>query len=299
MKPLTETQICILEQLHIFRFLTVKQIHTLEVVKNIVTVRRAIKPLSDGKRALVGFVDFGTFPTIGRLSRIYYLSKYGATLLAEALQCPTDEINHPKGVKLFSRDYFHRIATLDLHIIARKFCKIHSGLEFDFFHAYYEHTGANHWGDPTKQHLQSNTTIKIDENTAFIPDCIFKITDPRGKPWLFVGEIYRGHTTKRVHQQLDKYLKALEKGSINNLYDFKRPISVLVVCETEGSMLSLMKRLKNDVDFQNVEKYFLFRVIQAIEPRKDNKKQTTNDLIAGFVDGWKTYAGRKMSLFMG
>ena len=234
MKPITETQQRILERLNEFRFLTVGQMQRLGVAKNTQTIHRAIKSLQNQKKALIKFSDFGTFPTLGRLPRIHYLIKHGAETLAEALQISIDEISHPKGVKLFSRDYFHRIETIDLHILARTFCEHHEdeGLEFDFFQAYFEHTGANHWGNPEKPKREALNKIMIDEKTAIIPDCISQITDPNGKPWLFMGEIYRGHTTKRVHQQLGRYLTALEKGSINKAYNFPRAIPILIIKAT-------------------------------------------------------------------
>ena len=221
MQKITETQLQILERLNEYRFLTVGQLLRLGVAKCRKTIDRAIRGLRS-KKSLVNFSEFGTFPRLGRLPRINYLTKHGAETLAEYLQIESEKISYPKGVKIFSRDYFHRIETIDLHILARTFCNIHEeeGIEFDFFQAYFEHTGANHWGDPKKPKREAVNKIKIDEKTAIIPDCIFQITDPRGKPWLFVGEIYRGHTTKRVHQQLGRYLTATGKGSIDKAYNF-------------------------------------------------------------------------------
>ena len=293
MQKITETQLRILERLNEYRFLTVGQLLRLGVAKARKTIDRAIKGLHT-KKPLVKYSEFGTFPTLGRLPRINYLTKHGAETLAEYLQVEQEKISYPKGVKIFSRDYFHRIETIDLHILARTFCNIHEdeGLEFDFFQAYFEHTGANHWGNPKNPKREALNKIIIDEKTAIIPDCIFQITDPNGKPWLFMGEIYRGHTTKRVHQQLGRYLTALEKGSINKAYNFPRAIPVLIVCESENSMLALMKRLKNDVSFQLAEDYFLFRTIKPV------KQGDTKQIIEGFAKGWRTYRGKEKVLFV-
>ena len=293
MKTITETQLRILERLSEYRFLTVGQLQRVGVAKNTQTIHRAIKAIHQGKKPLVNYAEFGTFPTIGRLPRINYLTKYGAETLAEALQLDTAEINYPKGVKLFTRDYFHRIETIDLHILARTFCEAHEaeGVQFDFFQAYFEHKGANHWGNPKKPKREALNKINIDEDRAIIPDCIFQITDPKGKPWLFVGEIYRGHTTKRVHEQLGRYLTALEKGSINKLYNYSYKTPVLIVCESKNSMLALMKRLKNDTAFKHTENYFLFRTIRLVE--HGDKKQ----VIKEFATGWQTYTQKEKTLF--
>lgn len=238
---------------------------------------------------------------MGRLPRIHYLTKHGAKILAEILHIDPEEVHNPKGVKLFTRDYFHRIETIDLHILARTFCELHStSVEFDFFQAYFEHQGANHCNDTTKPKQQAIGKIPIDEKTAIIPDCVFQMTTTKhNTKYLYMGEIYRGHTTKRVHQQLDRYLTALEKGSINDAYNFHRPIPVLVICETEQSMRSLMKRLHNDTGFSKAEKYFLFRVIEPVTMNQADKNQTARGLVQGFFKGWKTFTGKDTSLFMG
>lgn len=307
MRKITETQLRVLERLSDYRFLTVGQMQRIGIAKNTQTIHRAIKALHDGKKPLVNYAEFGTFPTIGRLPRINYLTKYGAETLAEALQRDPTTIYHPKGVKLFTRDYFHRIETIDLHILARSFCEAHEGVEFDFFQAYFEHKGANNWKDTKKPKREAINKIQIDNETAIIPDCILQITDPKGIPWLFVGEIYRGHDTKRVHQQLDRYLHALEKGSVNKAYQYDRKTPILVVCESENAMLSLMKRLKNDEAFKYTEDYFLFRLL-SVPPNiisKSTKAQSTGlhtrakvlSTLQSFDTGWRTYTGKKKVLF--
>lgn len=284
MKPISEVQLQILEQLNNFRFLTVKQMIELGIAKNKETISRNIRILTDkeGKNGHIGFIDFGTFPTIGRLARIHYLLKKGAILLSEALQIDESEINHPKGVKMFSRDYFHRLQTIDLHISARKFSKQYS-LVFDFFHTYYEHTGANHSNNPNQPKRQALTKIAL-QDSYFIPDCIFQMTDIDGKKWLFTGEIYRGHTTQRTQKQLLKHLVSLQYASISNTYGYHRAVKVLIVCEEQGAMLALQKRLRNDPLFNNVASFFLFATLEQI---KDN-----------FAGGWLDFNGNNRNLFV-
>lgn len=294
---ITETQLRVLERLNDYRFLTVEQMHRIGVAKNTQTIHKAIKALHDAGKPLLAYVDFGTFPTIGRLPRINYLTRHGAELLAEALQTDPEEINHPRGVKLFSRDYFHRVQVIDLHILARSFCEAHEGATLDYFQAYFEHQGANHWGDPTKPKRSALNKIAIDEKTALIPDCIFHITDPNGKPWLFASEIYRGHTTKRVHQQLEKHLIGIQKGSINALYDYPRGVPVLVVCEDERAMIALMNRLAQDPLFSQTEDYFLFRTLHTVPVEQGKEDAMKRELAEAFAIGWKTYTGKDRVLF--
>lgn len=297
MNRLTTTQQRILESLHDYRFLTVEQMQRLGIAKNEHTIYKAIRVLrgseADKSLAYVDYTEFGTLPTIGRLPRIHYLTKRGAKLLAEALQLDQSNINYPKGVKIFSRDYFHRVQTIDLHILARLFCEAHQGVEFDYFQAYFEHQGANHWGDPQQPKREALNKITINEERAFIPDCIFKITDPNNKPFLFTGEIYRNYNTKRTHQQLYNHLLALEQGTLSQLYHFPRAVPVLVLCEQKGAMQALQKRLNNDPSFQKTEEYFLFRCYADIIGCNTTRETLQNS----FALGWETYTGKKRGLF--
>jgi hypothetical protein len=292
MKKITETQLQILERLNDYRFLTVQQMQRIGIAKNTQTIHKAIKALHDTGKRLADYVDFGTFPTIGRLPRIHYLTKHGARLLAEALRIDPSEIHYPKGVKVFSRDYFHRVDTIDLHILARSFCEAHEGVELDFFQTYFEHTGANHWGDPAKPKREALNKIIIDEKTALIPDCVFRISDPNGKPFLFVGEIYRGHSTKRLQQQLHKYLLSIQTGAINNAYNYLSGFPVLIVCETEKALISLIKRIERDRVFQYAEDYFLFKTFDQV-----GQGVTRAELQNAFATGWKTYTSKERGLF--
>ena len=284
MRTVSEIQLQILERLNDYRFLTVAQMIEIGISSSKHTLSRNIRALRDGggKRAFIDYVDFGTFPTIGRLSRIHYITKKGAKLLAEALQIDSSEINHPKGIKLFTRDYFHRVQTVDLHISARKFAERYK-LDFEFFHTYYEHTGANNSKNPNQPKRQALTKIPL-KDSYFIPDCIFKMIDPKGEPWLFTGEIYRGHTTKRTQQQLIKHLEALEHASINKVYNYPRSVRILVVCEQEGAMIALQKRVKNDPLFKHSEAYFLFATLATIK--------------ADFATQWQDYSGNFRNLFV-
>lgn len=292
MKTITETQLRILERLNDYRFLTVQQMQRIGIAKNTQTIHKAIKALHDAGKRLVNYAEFGTFPTLGRLPRMHYLTKHGAKVLAEALRIDQSEISYPKGVKVFSRDYFHRVETIDLHILARSFCEAHEGVELDFFQVYFEHTGANHWGDPSKPKREALNKIIIDENTALIPDCVFRISDPNGKPFLFVGEIYRGHSTKRLQQQLYKYLASIQTGAINNAYNYLSGFPILIICEREKAMNSLMNRIKGDQGFKYAEDYFLFRTLDQI-----GQGVTRAELREAFAKGWKTYTGKERGLF--
>ncbi len=282
----SNTQLSILENLHRFRFLTVKQMIQLGIAKDRHTLSKNIQVLAGKKGSKTVYIDaqdFGMLPSVGKLSKIHYLTKQGASLLAEGYQVDENEINHPKGVKIFTRDYFHRVATIDLHILARQFADKYK-LDFDFFHTYFEHTGANHSKKANQPKRQALTKVPLKNEKYFIPDCIFQMTDPNGKPWLFTGEIYRNHTTKRTMQQLEKHLYCLQEGAISTLYGYERAVRVLMLCESKEAMKALMERTYKNPLFAEAKAYFLF--------------STPEELTKDFAGNWLFYDGKKANMFV-
>lgn len=282
LKRINEPQLRLLEALNTYRFLTVRQFIRLGISNTKYGISKHISGLMHTRKPLVAVADFGTFPTIGRLPVLYYLTKHGADWLAEAFQVNTADINHPKGVKIFTRDYFHRVQTINTHISARQFSEKIDQMKFNFFHSYFEHTGANHSKTPNQPKRQALTKIRLHDQ-YFIPDCIFSLTDPYGKEWMFAGEIYRNLTTKRTYQQLEKHRDALEESSISEAYCFPRAVRVLVICEQENAKKALQKRLKDDPEFAGFKSFFLFK--------------TDEELKRGFPADWEMFTGEKMNAF--
>lgn len=281
----SNTQLSILENLHRYRFLTVKQMIAIGIAKDRYTISRNMQVLTGNKgnkKVFIEAQDFGMLPSIGKLSKIHYLTKQGASLLAEGYQVDESEINHPKGVKIFTRDYFHRVATIDLHILARRFADKYK-LEFDFFHTYFEHTGANHSKKANQPKRQALTKVPLKNEKYFIPDCIFQVTDPEEKRWLFTAEIYRNHTTKRTMQQLEKHLYCLQEGAISTLYNYPRAVRVLMLCESKEAMRSLMERTRKNPLFAEAIVYFLF--------------STPEEIANDFAGNWYFFDGKKTNMF--
>lgn len=289
MQKFSEVQFAILERLGQCYFLTVQQMMDLGIAKSKSTMSKHLTQLTQRqatkKLALINYIDFGTFPTIGRIPRLYYLTKAGVTTIAEYLRIEPESIPHPKGWKLFERDYFHRVQTIDVHIAARKFAEHIPEMEFDFFQSYFEHTGANHSNNPQHPKRQALTTTCLQDGTKFVPDAVFQLTDPseERKPWLFGLEVYRGHTTKRTYDQLVRHLWALSEGAISKKYHYDRSVRVLVVCEAKPAMMMLQKRIRESTLFVEALPYFLFAHLE--------------DVKTSFVDSWEDYHGHKVNPF--
>ncbi len=305
MKKIKESEVSILEWLHDYRFLTVRQMVKMGVYAQH-TIYKGLQNLHRGGRKYIDWVDFGTRPERGRIDRLLYLTKHGAELLAEVLQLPINEISYPKGTVPRYKDLTHRMQTVDLHIMARTYCQAYNA-EIEFFNAYFEHQGGNNSKRPDYPKRKALNTVPISKDKAFIPDCIFKIRTANGKQYLFTAEIYRNHNTKRTHNQLDNHLEAIGNKSISKLYNFPHSVQVLILCEKAGAMKALQKRLASDPAYKHTEQYFLFRtfdpVTVASQPKdpdgttKHTKIKIKTLLDGGFSKGWQTYTGKKMVLF--
>jgi hypothetical protein len=283
MKRINEAQLKALEALNTYRFLSVQQMIQVGVSNTKYGISRTVQALLAGNKPLIKVADFGTFPTIGRLPVLYYLSKWGAEWLGEAFQVDTQDINAPKGAVIFTRDYYHRVQTIDTHISVRKFTQSIEGMECNFFHTYFEQSGANRTKDPDKKRKQALTKIPLKNGEGFVPDAIFSLTDPDGKEWLFTAEIYRNMTTKRTYQQLQHHAESLDNGTISDLYQYKRAVRLLVVCEQENAMKALQKRLAGDELFKHCEPFMLFKTLEQVQHN--------------FPYGWQTFSGKEMNAF--
>ena len=118
----TPTEIAVYEALATYRYLTTHQMLKLKVSKSERYLYSALRNLRNRKKATVGALDFGAMPTVGRLPILYYLTEYGASIL-EDFGRQWETIKYPKKARLFSRDYFHRIRTIDSHIALQQWAE--------------------------------------------------------------------------------------------------------------------------------------------------------------------------------
>ena len=266
---LPDTNLQVMEHLYAYRFLTAPQLLRLGVASHVNSLRRTLRRFETGRK-YVDWAEFGVLPRIGRLPRVYYLTERGAHYLAEAWRVEPAEINYPRGVKLFSRDYFHRGATIDFHIELCRFAAQY-GLTVEVFHSYFDTAGANRNENPAyRLHHLSKVPL---EDSFFIPDAIFAVRASDGSRYLFVLEVYNGIDTKRVHAQLEKHLVALGEGRISELYGYPRAHRVLCVFETESALQAAVRRLCEDPAFTDQMRHqFAF--------------STLAELRVGFADCW-------------
>ena len=141
MLDLTAANIEVLRLLNRYRFLTNSQLLRLGLVHDNTSIYKILSRFGDGNRPYIGKKDFGFIAGVGRLHRIYYLQKRGAQLLAETLHLDEDEVSYQKVKPPFLQDYFHRVATIDVHIELDRFAAQY-GCAVRFFHTYFDAAGA-------------------------------------------------------------------------------------------------------------------------------------------------------------
>jgi hypothetical protein len=259
---LPDTNLSVMEQLHTYRFLTPSQMVRLGITSHMNSLRRTLRRFEIGRK-YVDYTEFGVFQKLGRLPRVYYLTEGGAKYLAEAWRVDPKEINYPRGVKLFSRDYFHRSATIDFHIELRMFAeRFHANVEF--FHTYFDTKGANRAEDPENR-LQRLSKVPLGKDGFFIPDSIFSLRTADGERYLYAVEIYNGIDTKRVHTQMEKHIIALGEGKISDLYGFPNAHRVLCIFESDAALMAAEKRLREDELFsEQMRKQFALSTLSRL-----------------------------------
>jgi hypothetical protein len=158
--------------------------------------------------------------------------------------------------------YFHRAATIDFHIELRLFAEQHD-LTVEFFHSYFDSTGANRSEHP-EDRLQRLSKMPLEEG-FFIPDGIFAVHAPDGSRYLYALEVYNGMDTKRVHGQMEKHLIALGEGHLSELYHYPKAHRVLCLFESANALQAAEKRLREDPAFtEQMQRQFALSTLAGV-----------------------------------
>lgn len=127
----------IMEALAKYKFLSFGQMLALGIGSSRNNLSRVASGLKEKKRALIGQIQFGFHPKLGRLEDMFYLRGKGKKLLIQYLKWHPDDIVLPKGASLFYKDYFHRKFTIDARIGVESTAQ-HFGFEVVFYDMYFD-----------------------------------------------------------------------------------------------------------------------------------------------------------------
>lgn len=262
---ITERQIQALEALARYKYLTINQLAYIFGLKSNSNIHVFLKDLSTRKKPLVESKGFGVIPVHGRLSRVFFLTKYGKDFLVEILGYSEESIKFVQNRhSLFQRDYFHRCDTVNFNIYFQKWLES-EGYELDFFTYYFDKSGSNRNGTGEIANVLELGKSKI------IPDGIGLFRTPE-RPYLFLFEQHNGKDAKRAIRQILAHCVAISEGVASDKYFINTASRVFYVFEDKACMLATMAELRELEDFEGFDRHFLF--------------QTTAIIEANFADGW-------------
>lgn len=229
-------------------------------------------------RPLIEAVRFNTIDRIGRVEDIYYLTKYGAKVLADT--SPNSPALLPKGRVVSAKDYTHKIRTLDFQIETYLYCR-QSDLDLVKFLRYFDKTGNNR----VDRNLSSLTKVKFKDGKSLIPDGLFVIeVDDFERLLLF--ELHLGKDSKRIFNQLIAHIDAMLSLKLHNAisYPTNRAYYVLVLFESTSVLESMIQRFKSTGDlYSKIHQYVLCKSFDQFD--KEN-----------YTDNWKTILGESQNL---
>jgi hypothetical protein len=224
----TSTQFEICKRLGQYRFMTSEQLFETKVNSSKRNLYNILQTLRESSKPLIGYKDFGSLPSVGRLPIVYYLTKRGAEALEYGGISP-DKAQYPRTVTHFMHDYFHRMACVDFYIMFDAWLR-QNLLKLDFFNAYYHQ-------NPTQQKkMKPHTTIHY-QGGKIMADCIFSFTDKKHTSRLCFFELHRGHNdNRRLYRQIKQYNHAIQQQALENAFDCVTASRVLLVFEKENDL---------------------------------------------------------------
>jgi hypothetical protein len=243
-----------------FKFCTAEQLRRLGCGESAETARKAANWIESAYPGTIGKVSPGLRPGSGTVPNLYFLTPKGAGLAADVLGIELEEVRRPIGrVDAAFNDYAHRVATVDCLIAYRAWVG-KMGYRVDFADAYFDKAGANRGGSGAR--MKAKTRVEFPEGYLIADgESMFDTGDRRH---LFMLEMYNGHDTKRVVEQLEKHVRAIAAGSPSVKRGHGRGSFVAAVFETDAAKASSMARVAGTALFAPFRRHFLFASLDAV-----------------------------------
>jgi len=268
-----DLEVCILESLGKFQYLTTSQFMALEVTKNKRHLYAVLQKLEGKKHSPVKKLNFGVLPTVGKLHSIYHLTPRGADILE---QVGVSGVRYPKSSVMFTRDYFHRIGSVDVHIAFEQWANKTGGL-INRFETYYDRGRKSIKGRATPR-----TTVRWQDN-QITPDGVCLLTGFDDVQRLCAIELHRGRDMLRLDKQLIQYAKAIEAAAIETAYDYKAAVRIILIFTDPPALQTCQKRMQK-LGFCNkiAARFFL---------------KTSDELAENLIENWQDSNGKTKKLF--
>lgn len=273
MEQFSNLEVAILESLGRFQYLTTTQFMALEVTKNKRHLYAILQKLEGKKYSPIKKLNFGVLPNVGKLHSIYHLTPRGAEVLEQA---SLSWVRYPKSSVMFTRDYFHRIGCVDVHIAFEQWANKTGGF-LTRFETYYDRGRKSIKGRATPR-----TTVRWQDN-QITPDGICLLTGSDEVERLCAIELHRGRDMLRLDKQLLQYAKAIEAAAIETAYDYKAAVRIILIFTDPPALKTCQKRMQGlGLSGKVLARFFL---------------KTTDELADSLIEGWQDEKGNKKELF--
>ncbi len=265
----------ILKALSEYRFLTTRQILAMGIAKDrgylgqvltsLLSVPRRVttdqpksKNFVERKPKEIGELDFGVKVGKGRLPRMYYLTKRGATLL-ETLDPELAPVRFPNRVVRFAPDYEHRVSCVDFHIALNAWAAKTGQAVINYRH-YFDWSTASSKGRP-----QPATRINLAHKRVD-GDAIFLLRDPSGIERSFIYEMANGVDTGRVLDKMQHLAHAIEDRSLNKgiLFPADKAVRILFVFEHLRTAKLVATRAATFRPLANLRDHFFLQTLEDL-----------------------------------
>ncbi len=256
---ITQTQTNFLQLLAKYKFLTVSQLHLLQVVKHKVSIYRVLNNLKDGSKPLISYQDFGFNPRHGKLEQILYLSKYGKKFLIEELGMEEYQIKMPSSNTLINQDYHHRIWTIDFHIQLDLFLQFEDGYIY-FFDFYFDKAKRV----AGQKYARAKNRIDIKANDKFIvPDGVVKFKYNK-KDYLYLFEQHNSKDSGKLMTQIINHCLVIKESGAKEKYKYDRNNRVVIIFEFESTKDAVIKRAIANESLEKFSNFFLLKTNQTL-----------------------------------
>lgn len=276
---LNDKQINILEALEKYRYLTALQFVEMGLFKSQKQARdKYLYRMKKERYATIKAVDFGFVAGKGKLPQIHHLTKHGAEILANLQGVDIGKIRYPVGAVQFSRDYFHRVEFISLHISLRRYAE-RTEQVVAFFHSYFDSTGNQR---QKNSQLVRDTQVKLF-NRNIVPDGNFRLDMKDGEKRLFTLELHKGRHTKTIIKQLETHAQLIERELLPEKYNHPHDNYVLSVYDTAGTMEAVKRRFLESKLLTEHQDYYIFNTVEQVKE--------------SFSNGWHYFNGKPFLIF--
>jgi len=275
MELLSPLQINLLQNLVLFKQLTIPQFAKLNKNSSEQSIRRALEKIYRKRKPLINRVEFKKVSHFGRLSYVYSLSAYGVQSLEKTLkrkvEIETFTPSHPK----LTDDYFHRTSTIDFQILMHLNSKSEDFQIISCCHYFVV--------KKNKKSFESINKIELEPEIKIIPDLAILLLKQSKERWILF-ELHNGNSKKRIIDQIKAHAICLVSLSAHKKYKIEstRFYYILIVFEQESVMKAVIMDISKNQLYKNVSQFFLCKSKLALN--------------SNFLNGWTDLRGSKTDI---